>query len=210
MLKEYGRVRVRETGASGTIVDWRHGDDHCEVELDGWQHEGQIDGDRQFPYTFAITDFEELIEVGQDERKDVFDSFDTMVISSTCFMAMRRAPTIVIRRHDGGVELIVQSWDYETDERKELDTAEASKLLSAVFATHADRWTDPFRPERLVLDGYSWTMDVRSGNRYFTCDGMNAVPDELIDLLYAVADEGLPLAWNGYEMLLPSGSDDEG
>lgn len=108
MLKEYGRVRVRETGASGTIVDWRHGDDHCEVELDGWQHEGQTDGDRQFPYTFAITDLEELIEVGQDERKDVFDSFDTMVISSTCFMAMRRAPTIAIRRQ-GAVEEIARS-----------------------------------------------------------------------------------------------------
>ena len=52
-------------------------------------------------------------------------------------------------------------------------------------------------------------MDVYSGNRYFTCEGMNAVPGELVDLLYAVADAGLPLAWNGYEILLPSGSDDE-
>ncbi|MBQ3302444.1 MAG: hypothetical protein IJH04_09945 [Eggerthellaceae bacterium] len=210
MLKEFGRVRVSETGMYGTIVDWRSSDDYCEVELDGWQHEGQIDGDRQLPYSFAISDLEELIEVGQDERKAVFDSFDTTVISSTCFMAMTRAPTIVIRRNGNSVKLIVQSWDYETDERKILDTAEASKLLSAVFAMHADRWTEPFWPEHGVLDGYSWTIDVYSGNRYFTCEGMNAVPGELVDLLYAVADAGLPLAWNGYEILLPSGSDDKG
>lgn len=209
MLREFGRVRVNATGMYGTIVDWRSSDNHCEVELDGWQHEGQIDGDRQLPYSFAISDLEELIEVGQDERKAVFDSFDTMVISSTCFMEMTRAPTIVIRRNGNSVKLIVQSWDYETDERRELDTTEVSKLLSAAFAMHADRWTEPFWPEHGVLDGYSWTMDVYSGNRYFTCEGMNAVPGELVDLLYTVADAGLPLAWNGYEILLPSGSDDE-
>ena len=84
MLREFGRVRVNATGMYGTIVDWRSSDDHCEVELDGWQHEGQIDGDRQLPYTFAISDLEELNEVGQNERKAVFDSFDTMVIASAC------------------------------------------------------------------------------------------------------------------------------
>ena len=139
MLREFGRVRVNATGMYGTIVDWRSSDDHCEVELDGWQHEGQIDGDRQLPYSFAISDLEELIEVGQDERKAVFDSFDTTVISSTCFMAITRAPTIVIRRNGNSVKLIVQNWGYETDERRELDTTEVSKLLSAVFAMHADR-----------------------------------------------------------------------
>jgi len=209
MLKEYGRVRVRATGMYGTIVDLQPGEDHCEIELDGWQHDGQIDGDRQFPYSFAVSDLEEMVEVGRYERKAVFDSFDTVEISSNCFIAMTLAPTIVIMRHDSGVKLIVQSWDYETDETKELDTVEASKLLSAVFAMHADRWTEPFMPEYGVLDGYSWTMDVHSGTRYFTCRGMNAAPNELIELLYAVADEGLPLAWNGHEMLLPSNGDDE-
>lgn len=36
MLEEYGRVRVIETSMYGTIVDWRPGDNHCKVELDGW------------------------------------------------------------------------------------------------------------------------------------------------------------------------------
>lgn len=39
MLEEYGRVRVIETSMYGTIVDWRPGDNHCKVELDGWQHD---------------------------------------------------------------------------------------------------------------------------------------------------------------------------
>lgn len=208
MLREYGRVRVLSTGMYGTIVDWRQGDEGCEIELDGWQHEGQVDGDRQLTYPFAITDLEELVEVGQDKRRELFNSFETMVIASHCFMAMTLAPTIVIRRDGDGVEVIVQSWDYETDERRWLVAHEASKLLSAVFAMHADQWTKPFEPEYGVLDGYSWTMDVYSGSRYFTCDGMNAAPNELVDLLYAVADAGLPLTWNGCEILLPSSSDD--
>ena len=39
MLEEYGRVRVMEAGMYGTIVDWRSGDNHCEVELDGGQQD---------------------------------------------------------------------------------------------------------------------------------------------------------------------------
>ena len=203
MLREYGRIRVRETGMYGTIVDWKSGDDHCEVELDGWQHEGQIDGDRQFPYPFAVSDLEELIEVDETDRRALFDAFDTLVISSFCYMTFPDSPTIVVRRMDDGVQAIVHSWDFETNKAVAVEGSDATKLLSAVFATHADRWVESFEPDCCVLDGYSWTLSIYSGNRYFECKGENAVPDELVELLYAVHEVGLPLAWNGYEILVP-------
>lgn len=206
MLKEYGRARVLATGMYGTIVDWLQGDEYCMVELDGWQHEGQIDGDRQFPYTFKVVDLEELVEVGQAERKSVFDTFDTLVISSFCWIRLPEAPIVVVRREGYRVSVIVQSCDYETNERKTIEDSEASKLLSAVFSTHADRWTEPFTPECGVLDGYSWALTIYSGNSYFECKGENVAPKELVDLLYAIADIGLPLAWNGGEMMLSSGN----
>lgn len=210
MLEEYGRVRVIETGMYGTIVDWRPGDNHCKVELDAWQHEGQIDGDRQFPYTFMVADLEELIEVGREGRRALFDDFDTLVISFCCYRNLFRSPTIVIRRIGNDVEVIVQSWGLDTNEKKAVRGSEAAKVVSSVFATHADRWVDHFAPEYRVLDGYSWTMTVYSGSCFFACKGNNATPAELIDLLYAVADVGLPLAWDGGAILLSdeSKSDD--
>lgn len=53
-------------------------------------------------------------------------------------------------------------------------------------------------------------MTVYSGSRFFACEGGNVTPVELVDLLYAVADVGLPLAWYGGAILLPdeSKSDD--
>ena len=210
MLEEYGRVRVIETGMYGTIVDWRPGDNHCEVELDGWQHEGQIDGGRQFPYTFMVTGLEELIEVGREGRRTLFDDFDTLVVSSRCYMNLFRSPTIVIRRIGNDVEVIVQSWGLDTNEKKTVRGSEAAIVVSSVFATHADRWVDLFAPEYAVSDGYLWTMTVYSGSRFFACEGGNVTPVELVDLLYAVANVGLPLAWDGGAILLPdeSKSDD--
>lgn len=175
MLEEYGRVRVIETGMYGTIVDWRPGDNHCEVELDGWQHEGQIDGGRQFPYTFMVTGLEELIEVGREGRRALFDDFDTLVVSSRCYMNLFRSPIIVIRRIGNDVEVIVQSWGLDTNEKKTVRGSEAAIVVSSVFATHADRWVDLFAPEYAVSDGYLWTMTVYSGSRFFACEGATSL-----------------------------------
>lgn len=202
MLKEYGRVRVRATGMYGHIVDWAPGASHCEVELDGWQHEGQIDGDRQFPYAFSVTELEEVVEVGAADRKSVLDSFDTMVISSFCFMNFCSSPTVVIKRSEDGVRSIVHSWDFETNEDKILEGETAARVVSAAFGTHADKWTKPFEPHYRVTDGYSWTMHVYSGNRYFMCSGDNAAPAELVDLLCALAEAGLPPTWNEQKIQL--------
>ena len=206
MLQEYRRVRVVETGMYGTIVDWRPGDNHCEVELDSWQHEGQNGGDRQLPYTFRVADLEELIEVGREDRRALFDGFDTLVVSSRCYMNLFRSPTIVIRRIGTDVEVIAQSWGLDANEKKTVRGGEAAKVVSSVFATHADRWVDLFAPEYCVCDGYSWVMTVYSGNHFFDCEGDNATPAELIDLLYAIADVGLPLAWDDGAILLPDES----
>lgn len=206
MLQEYRRVRVVETGMYGTIVDWRPGDNHCEVELDSWQHEGQNGGDRQLPYTFRVADLEELIEVGREDRRALFDGFDTLVVSSRCYMNLFRSPTIVIRRIGTDVEVIAQSWGLDANEKKTVRGGEAAKVVSSVFATHADRWVDLFAPEYCVGDGYSWVMTVYSGNHFFACEGDNATPAELIDLLYAIADVGLPLAWDDGAILLPDES----
>lgn len=71
------------TGGQATTI--------AEVELDGWQHEGQIDGGRRFPYTFMVTGLEELIEVGREGRRALFDDFDTLVVSSRCYMDLFRS-----------------------------------------------------------------------------------------------------------------------
>lgn len=126
-------------------------------------------------------------------------------------MNLFRSPTIVIRRIGNDVEVIVQSWGLDTNEKKTVRGSEAAMVVSSVFATHADRWVDLFAPEYAVSDGYLWTMTVYSGSRFFACEGGgNVTPVELVDLLYAVADVGLPLAWDGGAILLPdeSKSDD--
>lgn len=147
----------------------------------------------------------ELAEAGAEDRAFVLNSFDTVVIRSRCFRALTLSPTIVIRRRDGVAEVIVQSWGLETNERKVLEGGEASALISAVLATYADAWMEPFEPDCCVLDGYSWEMNVCSGPKRFSCSGVNSAPAELVGLLYAISEFGLPLAWNGGEILLSGG-----
>ena len=77
-------------------------------------------------------------------------------------------------------------------------------MLSVIFATHADRWVERFGPNCCVLDGYSWTMNVYAGNRYFECDGDNYAPNESVDLLYTMHEVGLPLVWNDGEIVMPN------
>lgn len=77
------------------------------------------------------------------------------------------------------MDVIVRSADCAVDQRRTLEGTAAEKLLSAVLATHADIWTEPFEPEDPVLDGYSWSMTVYAGSRYFECCGSNAAPREV-------------------------------
>ena len=120
--------------------------------------------------------------------------------SHTRFFRIGERPVVVIWRRNGAVDVIVRSADCAVDQRRTLEGAAAEKLLSAVLATHADTWTEPFEPEDPVLDGYSWSTTVYAGSRYFECCGSNAAPREVADLLHAVADAGLPLAWDGEEI----------
>lgn len=174
--------------------------------LEDW-HGNSCDVGEGFLYGGGTLGLEglELVEVGAEDRASVLDSFDAVVIRSRCFRALTLPPTIVIRRHDGVAEVIVQSWGLETNERKSLKGSEASELVSAVLATHADMWTEPFEPDCAVLDGYSWEMNVCSGHECFSCSGVNSAPAELVGLLYAISELGLPLAWNDGEILLSAG-----
>lgn len=212
MFKERGRVKVKATGMYGTIIDWRFGSDRCEVELDGWQRNALPDEEDLLLRTFSLSDLDELVEVSGAERKAVFESFDTLVISAYQQRAFLRSPVVVIRREGDVVRASVngrhfsrgfESRGFETKEVSIVESADVSKLLSAIFATHADRWVERFEPDYGVLDGYSWTMSVYAGNRYFECDGGNYAPDELVDLLYAVHEVGLPLVWNNGGIVMP-------
>ncbi len=176
----------------GNLEDWRG--NSCDVG-EGFLYDG---------WTLGLEGLE-LVEVGAEDRASVLDSFDTVVIRSRCFRALMLSPIIVIRRHDGMAEVIVQSWGLETNEKKVLEGGEASALVSAVLATHADTWTEPFELDCCVLDGCSWEMNVCSGPKRFSCSGVNLAPAELVGLLYGISELGLPLAWNGSEILLPGG-----
>ena len=176
----------------GSLEDWRS--NSCDVG-EGFLYGGG---------TLSLEDLE-LVEGGAEDRVSVLDSFDTVVIRSRCFRVLTLSPTIVIRRHGGVAEVIVQSWGLKTNERKVLEGGESSALVSAVLATHADTWTEPVEPECSVLDGCSWEMNVCSGPKRFSCSGVNSAPAELVGLLYAISEFGLPLAWNDGEILLPGG-----
>lgn len=198
MLKEYRRVRVKATGLYGTIVEWKSGSDHCEIELDWWQQGTRIDEDDLLLRTFALSEIDELAKAQGVERKVVLREFDTLVISFRNQRLFFGSPIVAIRRGRHGVQVSVRNWSFDNGFQTRgiaMDEgASASKLLSAVFATHADRWIEHFANFD-VLDGYSWTMDVYSSNCYFECEGDNFVPDELVRLLCAVREMGLSLSW---------------
>lgn len=198
MLKEFECVRIKATGEYGIIVDMQLGSDHCMVELDGRQCGGQADEPDQWLRTLALSEVDELVKVQGSDRKAVFGEFDTLVIPFCNQRVFVDSPTIAIKRTDRATRVTVRSLSFDEGINiKEASTdegASVNKLLSAVFATHAERWVEPFEPDHAALDGYSWTMRIFSGNRYFECEGSNFMPDELAQLLCAVREMGLPLS----------------
>ena len=155
-----------------------------------------------------MSDLDELVELDDAERKAVFKNFDTLVISAYRQRAFLRSPVVVIRREGAAVRVSVNGRHFSRGfEAKEISIAESAdilKLLSAIFATHADRWVERFEPNYGVLDGYSWTTNVYAGSRYFECVEDSYAPNELVDLLYAMHEAGLPLVWNDGEIVMPN------
>lgn len=156
---------------------------------------------------YLASQAERPTEAGPADRRALLEGFEFLVLVSHSFFGMGGRPVIVIWRRGGSVDVAVWSADCTFDQRRTLEGTAAEKLLSAVLATHADTWTEPFEPEEPVLDGYGWDMTVYSGSRYFMCCGDNAAPRELVELLRAVADAGLPLAWDGEEIAFARGNE---
>lgn len=165
-------------------------------------------------YQFGFPEREEYLasqaerptEVGPADRRMLLEGFDFLTLVSHSFFRIGERPVVVIWKRNGAVDVIVRSADCTVDQRRTLKGAAAEKLLSAVLATHADTWTEPFEPDDPVLDGYGWDMTVYAGSRYFDCCGDNAVPREMAELLRAVADAGLPLTWDGEEIAFAHGN----
>lgn len=155
-----------------------------------------------------MSDLDELVELDDAERKAVFESFGTLVISAYQQRTFLRPPVVVIRREGDAARASMNSWHFgrgfETKEISIAESADILKLLSAIFATHADRWVERFEPNYGVLDGCSWTMNVYAGSRYFECVGDSYAPNGLVDLLYAMHEAGLPLVWNDGEIVMPN------
>lgn len=155
-----------------------------------------------------MSDLDELVEVRNAGRKTVSKNFDTLVVSAYQQRAFLRSPVVVIRREGDAVRVSVNSRHFsrgfETKEVSLVESADVSKLISAIFATHADRRVKRFEPNYGVLDGYSWTMNVYVGSRYFECVGDSYAPNELVDLLYAMHEVGLPLVWSDGEIVMPN------
>lgn len=203
MLHEYSRVRTKEKGLIGTIVDFQPNETYCTVELDFWQTDVYRD-DYSTPVSdFELSDLEELTKVSGAARKLVFENFDTITLSSNLWINFSSGLKLVIKRLPDGLEVLVQNLFKEVDKSKSFTGSECSELLVALFGMHADRWTETFEPKGyMVMDGYGWTMEVLSGNKYFTCDGDNYAPSALIDLLTTLHELGLPQMWNDGEIRL--------
>lgn len=175
---------------------------------------GACDGETRYQFGFPEPKRKEYLalqaerptEVGTADRRTLLERFDFLALVSHSFFRIGELPVVVIWRRNGAVDVIVRSADCTVDQRRTLKGADAEKLLSAVLATHADTWTEPFEPKDPVLDGYSWDMTVYAGSRYFECCGDNAAPREMVELLRAVADAGLPLAWDGEEIAFAHGN----
>lgn len=203
MFQEYSRVRTKEKGLIGTIVDFQPNETYCTVELDFWQTDVYRNDYSTPVFDFELSDLEELTKVSGAARKLVFEEFDTITLSSELWTSITYELRLVIKRLPDGMEVLVQNFFKTVDEDKSFTGAECAELLKRLFAMHADRWTETFEPQGyLVSDGYRWTMEVLSGYKYFTCDGDNYAPSTLIDLLATLHELGLPQMWNDGEICL--------
>ena len=132
------------------------------------------DGETWYQFGFPEPEREEHLasqaerptEVGPANRRALLEGFDFLALVSHSFFRMGERPVVVIWRRNGAVDVVVRNADCAVDpdcavdQRRTLEGAAAEKLLSAVLATHADTWAEPFVPEEPVLDGNSWSMTV--------------------------------------------------
>lgn len=204
MLGMDSQVFIPATRQYGTVVDWLAGDTQCDVVLDSWQ--GLRCGGKA---TYELTELQELVEADEADKREAFDTFDALVIDAFHYENSLYSPRIVIRRQETDVRVTVKNLRGDIDETKTLEGSEASGILSSVLAMHADTWTGFMNPGG--TEGgprrYSWSIDVYSANRHFSCAGADYTPPELVDVLFAISDAGMPLAWDGSEMRLPVSDD---
>ena len=126
------------------------------------------DGETWYQFGFPEPEREEYLalhaerpmEVGPADSRALLEGFDFLALVSHSFFRMGERPVVVIWRRNGAVDVVVRNADCAVDQRRTLEGAAAEKLLSAVLATHADTWAEPFVPEEPVLDGNSWSMTV--------------------------------------------------
>lgn len=211
MVDNNVRVRVLPSGMYGTADGSSVGDDHCKVYVDEWQFDSRSDRDEWYEngcdefgnMEYPAAQVEELIEVSPSGRLELFEDFDTIVIQSILYPDYSGSSSnVVIRRKYKAVELSYTSFDFEVRRRATLKGARAVGLLSSLFATHAEQWVKPFICDCGPSDGCSWTLTAYSGNRFFDCSGSNAAPRELVHFLYAIANMGMPFAWDGNDFML--------
>lgn len=191
MPHEDSKVRLKGTGLIGTIIDFEPGSDHCMVDPDLWSATEGPAG----PFEVDLSDIEELIEVNDSDRREVCEAFDLIKLDARVEIRLDKYYQLVIEQENDGYRVqVARFFDQEGGEGLLLEGGDAEKLHAEIGKMKSYRWIEPFEPKGyLVLDGYSWDMEVYSGNRYYSCVGNNATPQELLDFVDYVASLGLPM-----------------
>lgn len=192
MLQMGVDIRVKETGAAGVLLDYEPGDLVCGVELNS----AFLPADDNMEYQHCrIDEIEEAYEVVDGEKKNVADHFDLVTFSSFCWARSSDSSNFIILKRDDGLHLKMFSCSEEVDEEVVLNAEDEKRLRSEFGKMKSFRWPKEFEPEYGVLDGYSWTMKVFSGVRFYSFEGNNTEPDELVDFCLSLTKFGVPAAW---------------
>lgn len=192
-------VRDRRDGLYGVIYGVDEEEPWYRVAFDSWQ----------FRYVtkyrnVELSNLQEVVVVDDAERRELLESFEVLVIDTVCFKDIARSGAIVIYRTDSGLEIVVWNWFGDIDVKKSLEGTEASSVLSSVLAINVDGWVEPrYNLGSSDPESCHWTMEVYSGDRFFMYGGISCIPQELVDVLLALADAGLPPAWDGNSIIIP-------
>lgn len=134
-----------------------------------------------------------MVEVNANERELVMREFEQIKFDVQDWAHLEKCAHFELIQEKGDrISIHVYNASRHINVVKTLASQQSACLRQCFLAAETDSWTDPFLHEHLLLDRYSWTLGVYSGERYYMCFGCNTIPSLLKDLLTKIEEFGLP------------------
>ncbi|MGI6046342.1 MAG: hypothetical protein ACOYCA_05855 [Eggerthellaceae bacterium] len=193
MLGIFSEVRIISTGEVGTLVDINTPARAGTVDAFDFSLEGDIHAEKMV----ALSDLEEIPELGGEARSHLVDDFEVLVVSNTMPMWIDHDASIWVVRRSDEISLYFKGG---TESKRAIGTLtgqDAQDFMQKIRGLNIADWHPLYQPkDGQTENGYTWSFALYGENGCIHSRGMNAYSVGIRDLYKLLASYGAPEVWS--------------